>query len=62
MQVSVLASGSKGNAVFVAMDGVRLLIDAGISATRIKKGLAAEGIGLCRDTGAVPAKPSGISC
>ncbi|MFV0637139.1 MBL fold metallo-hydrolase [Mitsuokella sp.] len=44
MQVSVLASGSKGNAVFVEMDGTRLLIDAGISATRIKKGLAAEGI------------------
>ena len=44
MQVSVLASGSKGNAVFVAMDGVRLLIDAGISATRIKKALAAEGV------------------
>ncbi|XOQ26097.1 MAG: hypothetical protein ACFWTM_07145 [Mitsuokella multacida] len=44
MQVSVLASGSKGNAVYVEMDGVRLLIDAGISATRIKKGLAAEGI------------------
>lgn len=40
MQVSVLASGSKGNAVFVEMDGTRLLIDAGISATRIKKGLA----------------------
>ena len=44
MQVSVLASGSKGNAVFVEMDGTRLLIDAGISATRIKKGLAAEGV------------------
>ena len=44
MQVSVLASGSKGNAVYVEMDGVRLLLDAGISATRIKKGLAAEGI------------------
>lgn len=44
MQVSVLASGSKGNAVYVEMDGVRLLIDAGISATRIKKGLAAEGV------------------
>ena len=42
MQVSVLASGSRGNAVYVEMDGVRLLLDAGISATRIKKGLAAE--------------------
>ena len=36
MQVSVLACGSKGNAVFVAMDGVRLLIDAGISCRRIE--------------------------
>ena len=34
MQVSVLASGSRGNAVYVEMDGVRLLLDAGISATR----------------------------
>lgn len=39
MQVRILASGSKGNAVFVEMDGVRLLLDAGISATKIKKGL-----------------------
>lgn len=44
MRVSVLASGSKGNAVYVEMDGARFLIDAGISATRIKKGLAARGV------------------
>ena len=44
MQVVVLASGSKGNAVFVEMDGVKLLIDAGISATRIKKALAEFGV------------------
>ena len=43
MQVVVLASGSKGNAVMVEMDGAKLLIDAGISATRIKKGLASFG-------------------
>lgn len=42
MQVVVLASGSKGNAVYVEMDGTKLLIDAGISATRIKKRLAEE--------------------
>jgi phosphoribosyl 1,2-cyclic phosphodiesterase len=41
MQVSVLASGSKGNAIFVEMDGRRFLIDAGISARRIRQGLAA---------------------
>ena len=44
MQVSILASGSKGNAIFVAENGVRLLIDAGISATRIKKALAEENV------------------
>lgn len=44
MQVTVLASGSKGNAILVEMDGVRLLVDAGISATRIRKGLAAQGV------------------
>ena len=43
MEAAVLASGSKGNATYVEMDGVRLLIDAGISATRIKKALAAIG-------------------
>jgi phosphoribosyl 1,2-cyclic phosphodiesterase len=45
MQVVVLASGSKGNAVLVELDGVKLLIDAGISATRIKKALAFRGMG-----------------
>lgn len=44
MQVVVLASGSRGNAVFVEMGGARILIDAGISARRIKSGLAAEGV------------------
>lgn len=44
MQVRILASGSKGNAVFVEMDGTRLLLDAGISATKIKKGLAGIGV------------------
>lgn len=43
MQVAVLASGSKGNATFVEMDGIRILIDAGISARRIKQELAALG-------------------
>lgn len=44
MKVSILASGSKGNAIFVEMDGVRLLVDAGISATRIKRGLMEQGV------------------
>lgn len=51
MEAAVLASGSKGNATYVEMDGVRLLIDAGISATRIKKALAAIG----KDAGAIDA-------
>ena len=44
MQVRILASGSKGNAVFVEMDGTRLLLDVGISATKIKKGLLGIGV------------------
>lgn len=39
MQVAVLASGSKGNAVFAEIGGTRLLIDAGISTRRIVKAL-----------------------
>lgn len=39
MQVSVLASGSKGNCTFIDMEGSRLLVDAGISARRIKQEL-----------------------
>lgn len=46
MQVSVLASGSKGNATYIEIDGIRILIDAGISATRIKKNLRQIGVGM----------------
>ena len=44
LQVAILASGSKGNSVYVELDGVRILIDAGISAARITKGLRARGV------------------
>ena len=44
MQVAILASGSKGNSVYVELDGVRILVDAGISAARITKGLHVRGI------------------
>lgn len=44
MRVSVLASGSKGNAIYVELDGTRLLVDAGISATRIRRGLGEQGV------------------
>ena len=40
MQVSVLASGSKGNSIFVEAGGTKLLVDAGISARRIRQSLA----------------------
>ena len=40
MQVSVLASGSKGNSTYIEMDGTRLLVDAGVSTRRIRQELA----------------------
>lgn len=39
MQVSVLASGSKGNAIFIEMDETRLLVDAGIGVRRVAREL-----------------------
>ena len=39
MKISVLASGSKGNCSFIEMEGSCLLVDAGISARRIKQEL-----------------------
>ncbi|TCS80131.1 MBL fold metallo-hydrolase [Pectinatus cerevisiiphilus] len=44
MHVSVLASGSKGNSIFVEINNTRLLIDAGISARRISKSLLGIGV------------------
>ena len=46
MQVSVLASGSTGNAIYVQKGATRLLIDAGLSAREITKRLAAIGVEL----------------
>ena len=43
MTVSVLGSGSRGNATFVKTDGVRLLIDAGMSRKEISKRLESIG-------------------
>lgn len=40
MQVAVLASGSSGNATVISYGDTKLLVDAGISARRIKKALA----------------------
>ena len=46
MQVSVLASGSKGNAIFIEMDGTRLLVDAGIGVRRVARELGEFSVSL----------------
>lgn len=43
MGISVLASGSKGNCSFIEMEGICVLVDAGISARRIKQELGRIG-------------------
>jgi phosphoribosyl 1,2-cyclic phosphodiesterase len=44
VNLSVLASGSKGNSIYVATPGVRLLIDAGLSAREIERRLKRIGV------------------
>ncbi len=44
IRLSVLASSSRGNAAVISGGGTHLLVDAGISATRIRQGLAACGL------------------
>lgn len=44
MQICLLASGSKGNAVFVRSGATRLLIDAGLSSVEIIRRLALIGV------------------
>ena len=39
MKIQILASGSKGNSTFIESNNTRILIDAGINYTRIKKSL-----------------------
>lgn len=46
MQVSVLASGSKGNAIFIEMDGTRLLVDAGVGVRRVARELGTLSVSL----------------
>ncbi|MBR1761398.1 MAG: MBL fold metallo-hydrolase [Schwartzia sp.] len=46
MRVSVLASGSKGNAVFVEMDGARVLVDAGVGVRRVGRALSSLSVSL----------------
>lgn len=40
----MLASGSAGNATYLSLGGAKVLVDAGISARRIQKGLEAVGV------------------
>jgi len=44
LQVCVLASGSSGNAIYIASDTTRILIDAGLSARQIALRLAQLGV------------------
>lgn len=44
LRFSVLASSSKGNATVINCGGTTVLVDCGISATRIRKGLAECGV------------------
>ena len=44
IKLSVLASGSRGNSIFLATERVRLLIDAGLSGRETKRRLAAVGV------------------
>jgi phosphoribosyl 1,2-cyclic phosphodiesterase len=43
VRLTIFASGSKGNCALLESAGARLLVDAGLSALRIKEGLAAMG-------------------
>ena len=43
VRLAILGSGSSGNAVFVATERVRVLLDAGFSYRQISKRLAAIG-------------------
>ena len=44
IKLSVLASGSRGNSIYVATPGVRLLIDAGLTAREIERRLQQIGV------------------
>ncbi len=44
MRITTFASGSSGNCALLSMDGVHILLDAGISFRRIKENLALSGL------------------
>ncbi len=47
MHMMTLQSGSNGNCIFVEANGVRLLIDAGISGIQMQRRLEAHGVAPC---------------
>ncbi|HEX8246433.1 MAG TPA: MBL fold metallo-hydrolase [Longimicrobium sp.] len=47
MRVTVLGSGSRGNAILVEAEGVRLLVDAGFSGRDLERRLDAAGVDPC---------------
>ena len=47
MRVTILGSGSRGNAVLVETDGARLLVDAGFSGRDLERRLAEVGVDPC---------------
>ena len=44
MHTAVLGSGSKGNSVYIEMEGMHILVDAGIGVRRVVKGLKEIGV------------------
>ena len=48
LTVCPLFSGSSGNSVYIACGGVRLLVDAGVSAARVEANLAEIGVNIAQ--------------
>ena len=44
LRFSPLFSGSSGNALYVGCDGAHLVVDAGVSGTRVAQSLAGIGV------------------
>ena len=44
LRFAPLFSGSSGNAIYVGCDGAHLLVDAGVSGTRVAKALESVGV------------------
>jgi len=44
LEVCVLASGSKGNAIYIASGGFAILVDAGLSGVALQRRMAARGL------------------